>query len=94
MWIGIQRLLHPAMLEALTLVHTTGDGNCLWNAISNCLCGSEKYTFNLHLLTKIKGENGCTSLGTESLVIQQMANNRWSELPSHQRYEELISISM
>ena len=27
-------LLHATMLEALTPVRTTGDGNCLWNAIS------------------------------------------------------------
>ena len=40
-------LLHPDMLEALTPVRTTGDGNCLWNAISICLCGNEKYTYTL-----------------------------------------------
>ena len=28
-----------------TPVRTTGDGNRLWNAISNCLCGNEKYTY-------------------------------------------------
>ena len=42
--------LHPATLEALTPVCTTGNGDCLWNGISICPCGNESYTYSLRLL--------------------------------------------
>ena len=54
------------MLEALTPVCTTGDGNCLWNAISICLCGRDTYTANCHWVNKIQGEDDCTATGAKS----------------------------
>ena len=77
-------LLHPAMLQALTPVRTSGDGNYLWNAISNCLCGSEKYTYTLRLLTaygliKFK-ERMIAQLRTQNPGDTASNNDRWSEL--------------
>ena len=34
--------LHPSLLELLSPVHTTGDGNCFWNAVSILICGGEQ----------------------------------------------------
>ena len=77
-------LLHPAILEALTPVCTTGDGNCLWNVISTCLCGSEKYIYTLRLLTaygliKFK-ERMIAQLWAQNPDDSASNNNRWSEL--------------
>ena len=43
--------LHPALLELLTPIHTTGDGNCFWNAVSILLCGTEELSVSLRFLT-------------------------------------------
>ena len=43
--------LHPALLEVVTPITTTGDGNCFWNAISILLCGRETLTMTLRFLT-------------------------------------------
>ena len=77
-------LLHPAMLEALTPVRTTGDGNCLWNAISICLCGSERYVYSLRLLTaygliKFK-ERMIAQLQVQNPDNRAGAENRWFDM--------------
>ena len=76
--------LHPAMLEALTPVRTTGNGDCLWNDISICLCGSESYTYSLRLLTayglmKLK-ERMVAQLCVQNLGDTAGAERRWSDL--------------
>ena len=76
--------LHPATLEALTPVCTTGNGDCLWNGISNCLCGSERYTYSLRLLTaydliKFK-ERMVAQLCVQYLGDTAGADRRWSDL--------------
>ena len=76
--------LHPALLEALTPVRTTGNGDCLWNGISNCLCGSERYTYSLRLLTaygliKFK-ERKVAQLCVQYLGDTAGADRRWSDL--------------
>ena len=43
--------LHPAMLSEYAPVVTTGDGNCLWNAVSTCLFGDERLRLMLRFLT-------------------------------------------
>jgi hypothetical protein len=72
------------MLEALTPVHTTGNGDCLWNAISICLCGSESYTYSLRLLTayglvRFK-ERMVAQLCVQNLGDTAGADRRWSDL--------------
>ena len=47
----VQGELHPAVLEHYCPVTTTGDGNCLWNAVSLCLFNSEVHRLTLRLLT-------------------------------------------
>ena len=71
------------MLEALTPVRTTGNGDCLWNGISNCLCGSERYTYSLRLLTaygliKFK-ERMFAQLCVQYLGDTAGADRRWSD---------------
>ena len=72
------------MLEALTPVRTTGDGNCLWNAISICLCGSERYVYSLRLLTaygliKFK-ERMIAQLQVQNPDNRAGAENRWFDM--------------
>ena len=43
--------LHPSLLELLSPVHTTGDGNCFWNAVSILICGGEHLSLTLRFLT-------------------------------------------
>ena len=80
----IQSLLHPALLEALTPVRTTGDGNCLWNAISITLCGSEKHAHNLRLLIAyglIKFKNQMIAqIQRQGLSDTEAAHNRLYDL--------------
>ena len=46
--------LHPSLLELLSPVHTTGDGNCFWNAVSILICGGEHLSLTLRFLSAIK----------------------------------------
>ena len=43
--------IHPTMHQLLAPIQTTGQGNCLYNALSTTLCGSEKLSTPLRLLT-------------------------------------------
>ena len=85
----IASLLHPAILEALTPVCTTGDSNCLWNAISNCLCGSEKYTYTLCLLTAY----GLIKF-KERMIAQLWAQNPDDSASNNNRCSELLRIAI
>ena len=43
-------LCHPLLLQILKPVQTTGDGNCMYNALSSTLTGTEHFTHVMHLL--------------------------------------------
>ena len=43
--------LHPSLLELLSPVHTTGDGNSFWNAVSILICDGEHLSLTLRFLT-------------------------------------------
>ena len=49
--VHVQGELHPAILENYCPIKTTGDGNCMWNAISLCIFNSEVHRLTLRLLT-------------------------------------------
>ena len=43
--------VHPAMLQTFKPITTSMDGNCLWNAVSILLCGSEALSVTLRVVT-------------------------------------------
>ena len=42
--------LHPSLLELLSPVYTTSDGNCFWNAVYIFICGGEHLSLTLRFL--------------------------------------------
>ena len=73
------------MLEALTPVRTTGNGDCLLNGISNNLCGSERYTYSLRSLLTAYGLIKFSERMVAQLCVQYLgdtagADRRWSDL--------------
>ena len=56
-------------------------GDCLWNAISNCLCGDERYMYSLRVLTAYDfKERMVAQLCVQYLCDMAGADRRWSDL--------------
>ena len=84
--------LHPSLLELLSPVHTTGDGNCFWNAVSILICGGEHLSLTLKFLT------ACALIRHRSAfvtVIEKEGVYESSLYPSLElRYRELLAIAL
>ena len=84
--------LHPSLLELLSPVHTTGDGNCFWNAVSILICGGEHLSLTLRFLT------ACALIRHRSAfvtVIEKEGVYESSLYPSPElRYRELLAIAL
>ena len=84
--------LHPSLLELLSPVHTTGDGNCFWNAVSILICGGEHLSLTLRFLT------ACALIRHRSAfvtVIEKEGVYESSLYPSPElRYHELLAIAL
>ena len=46
-----QREFHPILLQTFKPIATTGDGNCMYNALSLAFCGTECLSVVIRLLT-------------------------------------------
>ena len=42
---------HPPFLQTFKPIATTGDGNCMYNALSLAFCGTERFSVVIRLLT-------------------------------------------
>ena len=47
----VQRECHPNFLQTFKPIATTGDGNCMYNALSLAFCGTERLSVVIRLLT-------------------------------------------
>ena len=50
-WTRVQRECHPLFLQTFKPIVTTGDGNCMYNALSLAVCGTEHLSVVIRLLT-------------------------------------------
>ena len=83
--------LHPSLLELLSPVHTTGDGNSFWNAVSILICGGEHLSLTLRFLT------ACALIRHRSAIVTVIEKGVYesSLYPSPElRYRELLSIAL